>query len=112
LKRMPACAVTSVNSIGPEGRGGVGLALGEGDGVTAASVCCAVVGTSVFLQDVRIEIVAMNMSARIIRIRETKTPGFLLRANFCVLCVSAVKSANPQLTAKTQRTQSLRRDFY
>ena len=27
---MPACADTSVNSIGPEGRGGVGLATGEG----------------------------------------------------------------------------------
>src|ERR1051326_5973497 len=32
---MPASAVTSVNSIGPEGRGGVGL--GDGDAVTAIS---------------------------------------------------------------------------
>src|SRR5215210_1423537 len=30
LKCMPACADTSVNSIGPDGRGGVGLAIGEG----------------------------------------------------------------------------------
>jgi len=79
---MPACEVTSVNSIGPDGRGGVGLALGEGDGVTAASVCCAVMGASVFLQDVRIEIVAMNISARIIRIRELKTPGLLSTNSF------------------------------
>ena len=31
LKRMPAAAVTSVNSMAPVGRGGVELALGEGD---------------------------------------------------------------------------------
>src|SRR5258705_8018513 len=30
LKCMPACAETSVNSIGPDGRGGVGLGDGEG----------------------------------------------------------------------------------
>ena len=36
LKRMPASAVTSVNSMGPEGRGGVGLGDGE-----AAAVCSA-----------------------------------------------------------------------
>src|SRR6267378_5818253 len=30
LKCIPACAETSVNSIGPEGRGGVGLTDGEG----------------------------------------------------------------------------------
>ncbi len=33
---MPAWAVTSTNSIGPLGRGGLGL--GEGDGVMDASV--------------------------------------------------------------------------
>ena len=33
---MPACAVTSVNSIAPEGRGGVGLALGDGDAATTS----------------------------------------------------------------------------
>src|SRR5258705_7580649 len=32
---MPACADTSVNSIGPDGRGGVGL--GEGDGAWLAT---------------------------------------------------------------------------
>src|SRR5690242_7905225 len=36
LKWMPAWAVTSVNSIGPDGRGGVGL--GDGD---AAASCSA-----------------------------------------------------------------------
>ena len=87
---MPACAVTSVNSIGPDGRGGVGLALGEGDGVTEASVCCAVMGASVFLQDVRIEIAAMNISVRIIRIRENKDSRFSSPRKLCVLCVSAV----------------------
>lgn len=30
LKCIPACAVTSVNSMGPDGRGGVGLADGTG----------------------------------------------------------------------------------
>src|ERR1043165_3648248 len=35
LKWMPASAVTSVNSLGTEGRGGVGL--GDGDAVTAIS---------------------------------------------------------------------------
>src|SRR6185295_13211550 len=34
LKRMPASAVTSVNSMSPEGRGGVGLGEGE-----AAAIC-------------------------------------------------------------------------
>jgi hypothetical protein len=38
LKRMPASEVTSVNSIAPEGRGGVGL--GDGD-ATAAAVSVA-----------------------------------------------------------------------
>ena len=38
---MPACAVTSVNSIAPEGRGGVGLAEGEGEAVAATSAGCA-----------------------------------------------------------------------
>src|ERR1043166_8084643 len=41
LKRIPACPVTSVNSITPEGRGGVGLAEGDGDAVVATSDCCA-----------------------------------------------------------------------
>jgi len=40
LKRMPDSEVTSVNSIAPEGRGGVGL--GEGD-ATAAAVSVDVV---------------------------------------------------------------------
>src|SRR5204863_9769903 len=31
LKCIPACADTSVNSIGPDGRGGVGLGDGVGD---------------------------------------------------------------------------------
>src|SRR6185295_13507412 len=35
LKCIPACAVISVNSIGPEGRGGVGL--GDADGVWFAT---------------------------------------------------------------------------
>ena len=35
LKRIPACAVTSVNSISPAGRGGVGL----GDGEALACAC-------------------------------------------------------------------------
>src|SRR5690349_25056490 len=35
LKRIPASVVTSVNSIGPAGRGGVGL--GDGDAVAACS---------------------------------------------------------------------------
>jgi hypothetical protein len=39
LKRMPAWAVTSVNSIGPEGRGGVGL--GDGDAAATVSVAGA-----------------------------------------------------------------------
>src|SRR5882762_2271077 len=30
LKCIPACADTSVNSIGPDGRGGVGFVVGEG----------------------------------------------------------------------------------
>src|SRR6478672_6616693 len=42
LKRMPACVVTSVNSIAPEGRGGVGLADGEGEAVATISDGCAV----------------------------------------------------------------------
>src|SRR6476620_7039042 len=41
LKRIPACAVTSVNSIAPEGRGGVVLAEGDGEAVVATSDCCA-----------------------------------------------------------------------
>lgn len=49
LKRIPAWAVTSVNSIGPEGRGGVGLALGDGE-AAATSFCGAAVGVADFLQ--------------------------------------------------------------
>src|SRR5215470_20137091 len=41
LKRIPACPVTSVNSIAPEGRGGVGLAEGDGEAAAATSDCCA-----------------------------------------------------------------------
>src|SRR5829696_2195769 len=43
LKRSPAWAVTSVNSIGPEGRGGVGL--GEGDTAAIGSLDGAVGAT-------------------------------------------------------------------
>src|SRR6185369_3860552 len=50
LKRIPACAVTSVNSIGPVGRGAVGVGVGEGDAV-ATSPCGAVTGVSGFLQE-------------------------------------------------------------
>jgi hypothetical protein len=38
LKWMPACAVTSVNSIGPEGLAGVALAAGAGVGSGMAEV--------------------------------------------------------------------------
>src|SRR5262245_60827327 len=81
LKRMPAWELTSVNSIGPDGRGGVGLALGEGDAAIATSVCGATAGPSAFLQDVRIENEPMINRAKVIRIREGDTPDFLLRAN-------------------------------
>src|SRR4030095_10256206 len=37
LKRMPAWVVTSVNSIGPVGRGVVGVGVGDGDSVAAVS---------------------------------------------------------------------------
>src|SRR5689334_15472691 len=43
LKRMPASAVTSVNSIAPEGRGGVGLAVGDGVAAVAVSGFCGVI---------------------------------------------------------------------
>src|SRR5689334_15956006 len=42
---MPASAVTSVNSIGPEGRGGVGL--GDGDATAAAVSVAGAAGTAV-----------------------------------------------------------------
>src|SRR6266850_3888963 len=44
LKCIPACADTSVNSIGPEGRGRVGLATGEG--VWAATSVGALTGVA------------------------------------------------------------------
>ena len=66
LKRIPACAVMSVNSIGPEGRGAVGLGDGDGDAV-AASCCCATgeVGACLQADMSRIESVRMNASLRI-----------------------------------------------
>ena len=42
---MPASAVTSVNSIGPEGRGGVGL--GDGDATAAAVSVAGAAGAAV-----------------------------------------------------------------
>ena len=68
---MPACAVTSVNSIGPDGRGGVGLALG--DGVTVATSVCgaAVVGASDFLQEDDRSKSVRRRKIEIIRIRLT-----------------------------------------
>src|ERR1044071_2260050 len=42
---MPASAVTSVNSIGPEGRGGVGL--GDGDATAAAVSVAGATGAAV-----------------------------------------------------------------
>src|SRR5215213_8653056 len=56
LKRMPAWAVTSVNSTGPDGRGGVGL--GEGDTTAAAVSVAGAVGATVagFLQPAKIVI--------------------------------------------------------
>ena len=51
LKRMPASAVTSANSIAPLGRGGVGLADGDGDAVATSLVGALVVASGVFLQE-------------------------------------------------------------
>src|SRR6186997_1298438 len=45
LKRMPASAVISVNSIAPEGRGGVGL--GDGDATAAAVSVAGAAGPAV-----------------------------------------------------------------
>src|SRR5215210_9094066 len=45
LKRMPASGVTSVNSIAPEGRGGVGL--GDGDATAAAVSVAGAAGATV-----------------------------------------------------------------
>jgi hypothetical protein len=42
---MPASAVTSVNSIAPEGRGGVGL--GDGDATAAAVSVAGAAGAAV-----------------------------------------------------------------
>jgi hypothetical protein len=39
---MPASVVTSVNSIAPDGRGGVGLGVGDGVAVAAVSAFCGV----------------------------------------------------------------------
>jgi hypothetical protein len=50
LKRMPASAVTSVNSISPEGRGGVGLGVGDGVATSATWLFDGVAGAS-FLQE-------------------------------------------------------------
>ena len=49
---MPASAVTSVNSIAPEGRGGVGL--GDGDATAAAVSDAGAVGAAAgdFLHEV------------------------------------------------------------
>ena len=41
LKRMPASVVTSVYSIGPDGRGGVGLGEGEAAATCSAEVFAA-----------------------------------------------------------------------
>ena len=48
---MPASAVTSVNSIAPEGRGGVGL--GDGDATAAAVSVAGAAGATAagFLQE-------------------------------------------------------------
>jgi hypothetical protein len=47
---MPACAETSVNSIGPDGRGAVGLGDGEGAWF-ATSAAGAFTGATDCLQD-------------------------------------------------------------
>lgn len=57
LKRNPAWAVTSENSIGPDGR--TGLGLGEGDGVVAAELDSTAAGA--FEDD---SLQAVNMKAR------------------------------------------------
>ena len=51
LNRMPASAVTSVNSIAPLGRGGVGLAEGDGDAVATSFVCDGAVACGCCLQE-------------------------------------------------------------
>ncbi|MGI9165317.1 MAG: hypothetical protein ACR2G5_02845 [Pyrinomonadaceae bacterium] len=56
MKRIPAWAVTSENSIGPDGR--TGLELGEGDGVVAAALDSTAAG--VFGDD---SLQAANMKA-------------------------------------------------
>jgi len=55
--------VTSVNSIGPVGRGTVGVGVGEGEAV-ATSPCGAVTGVSAFLQEM-IKTATSNISTAI-----------------------------------------------
>src|ERR1044072_4200825 len=70
LKRIPACPVTSVNSIAPEGRGGVGLAEGEGDAEAATADCCATDCGGACLQDVITTIMAIDKPIEMMRISE------------------------------------------
>ena len=68
LKRMPACVVTSVNSIVPVGRGGVELGLGDGAAL-ATSVCVATGGAADCLHDeIRNRNVVRNKMIESIRI--------------------------------------------
>src|ERR1043166_9470023 len=78
LKRIPACPVTSVNSIKPEGRGVVGVGEGDGDAGVATSGCCAAgFGADCLLHEVtsksaavsrKIEMILISVSLDVLKI--------------------------------------------
>src|SRR6266576_2644623 len=69
LKRMPACADTSVNSIAPVGLGGVGLAEGDGEAAAISFWGATVDGAGCFLQDKSSKAnVTSNKKVEIVRI--------------------------------------------
>src|SRR5262245_10866341 len=86
---MPAWLVTSVNSIGPDGRGTV--AVGDGDGLAEATSeeAVAAVGSSVFLQARKEQISTRQMTSEpsFIRIRLLREiefiPTLMVRVDSC-----------------------------
>src|SRR5688572_15638115 len=98
---MPASAVASAYSIGPDGRGGVGL--GDGEGAAACSPGVVAAGATEFccLQP-------ENNTPRHSRVMEKRMQTFIDRVLLCaILCPLRLCgcSCSEHVTTATQRTQ-------
>src|SRR6267378_7151386 len=79
LKCIPACAETSVNSIGPDGRGGVGLGDGEGVWIaTSAGVALGVVAAGCLHAESRN---GLSRRQKIIKLRRINKPSRIVKRN-------------------------------